>query len=216
MPAISGRPRPDLGRLLMLLAVTGLLLLDLAGLVRGSGHAGTAVLRWLGTGLVCVFCTLIIWCYLRRGPAIATSRSISAHAAAVTATWAPFVLPLLRGAPPGAGRAGIADLLLVSGTAWSLWSLRFLGRNLSVIAQAREVVDRGPYRFVRHPLYAGEMVSTLGIAVAAGSVMAVVCWLGISGLQVYRALREEQVLLESLPGYHGYRNRTAALLPGVF
>jgi protein-S-isoprenylcysteine O-methyltransferase Ste14 len=35
-------------------------------------------------------------------------------------------------------------------------------------------------------------------------------------LQVYRALREEQVLLLALPAYRSYRSRTAALLPGVF
>ena len=55
--------------------------------------------------------------------------------------------------------AARADVLLLAGTAWSVWSLRFLGRNVSVLAQARDVVDRGPYRWVRHPLYAGEIVS---------------------------------------------------------
>ena len=41
-------------------------------------------------------------------------------------------------------------------------------------------------------------------------------WLVLCGLQAYRALREEQVLLAALPGYRDYRSRTAALLPGVF
>ncbi|HEY5985170.1 MAG TPA: methyltransferase, partial [Streptosporangiaceae bacterium] len=95
-------------------------------------------------------------------------------------------------------------------------SLRFLGRNLSVIAQARAVVERGPYRWVRHPLYTGELVSTLGLVLTAGSVKAIAAWLAMAGLQAYRALREEQVLLRALPGYRAYRRRTAALLPGVF
>jgi len=41
-------------------------------------------------------------------------------------------------------------------------------------------------------------------------------WLATVALQVYRAVREEQVLLRALPGYARYRERTAALLPGVF
>jgi len=41
-------------------------------------------------------------------------------------------------------------------------------------------------------------------------------WLVLCGLQAYRALREEQVLLTALPGCRDYRSRTAALLPGVF
>jgi protein-S-isoprenylcysteine O-methyltransferase Ste14 len=35
-------------------------------------------------------------------------------------------------------------------------------------------------------------------------------------MQVYRALREEQVLLDALPAYRDYRARTAALVPGLF
>jgi protein-S-isoprenylcysteine O-methyltransferase Ste14 len=69
---------------------------------------------------------------------------------------------------------------------------------------------------VRHPLYTGELVSTLGLALAAATPVAFACWLSLVGLQVYRALREEQVLLQALPGYRIYRSRTAALLPGIF
>jgi protein-S-isoprenylcysteine O-methyltransferase Ste14 len=91
-----------------------------------------------------------------------------------------------------------------------------LGTNLSILAQARGVADRGPYRWVRHPLYAGEIAASLGIAIAVGSVAAAGLWLTLCALQAYRALREEQVLLRALPGYRAYRARTAALLPGIF
>ena len=67
-------------------------------------------------------------------------------------------MPLLHGAPPGAVRQGVSDVLLLAGLAWAVWSLRSLGRNLSVIPQARDVADAGPYRWIRHPLYAGEIV----------------------------------------------------------
>jgi len=218
--ARPARRFPDLGRLAMVPAAAGLLLFQAAGLAhaasRGSAGGRAAWLAWLGTGLTCGFYALTIWCYLRRGPASATSRSVTAHAAGISATWAPFAISLLPRAPVTAGRQLAADLLLAGGTAWAVWSLRSLGRNLSVLAQARAVADRGPYRFVRHPLYTGELVSTLGLALAAGTPMAFACWLGLVGLQVYRALREEQVLLQALPGYRIYRSRTAALLPGIF
>jgi len=69
---------------------------------------------------------------------------------------------------------------------------------------------------VRHPLYTGEIVSTLGLALTAGSLRAIAAWLVLVVLQAYRAMREEQVLLRALSGYLDYRSRTAALLPGVF
>jgi protein-S-isoprenylcysteine O-methyltransferase Ste14 len=195
-----------------------ILVFDTLALTHGGTASASAAgaLRWLGTALVGAFYALIIWCYLRRGPAVATSGSVTAHIAAVAGTLTPFVVPLLHGPPPGAAQQLAADLLLVVGLAWAVSSLRFLGRNLSVIAQARQVVDRGPYRWVRHPLYTGEIVATLGLALTAGSVKAVVAWLALVALQTYRALREEQVLLRALPGYRDYRRRTAALLPGVF
>jgi protein-S-isoprenylcysteine O-methyltransferase Ste14 len=212
----AGKSRMDIGKLIMVPGAAVMLAFDLASLAH-HGASGTAgVLQWLGVVGVCAFYALIIGSYLRRGPAAATSGSVTAHAAAVIATLTPFAFPLLAAAPPGAGRQLAADALLLAGTTWSVWSLRFLGRNLSVLAQARDVVDRGPYRWVRHPLYAGEIVSSLGLAIAAGSAAAAALWLTLCTLQAYRALREEQVLLRALPGYRGYRGRTAALIPGMF
>ena len=219
MTSIASRPRVDTGRLAMVPAAVLILVLDVTALARATTTAGPGaaeVLGWAGTGLVCAFYTLIIWSYLRRGPAVATTRSVTASAVAIVATLAPFSFPLLAGASPGTARQLAADLLLVVGTSWSVCSLRFLGRNLSVIAQARGVTDRGPYRFVRHPLYTGAIVSTLGLAIAVGTAAGFGIWLAIVGMQVYRAVREEQVLLAALPGYRDYRARTAALVPGLF
>jgi protein-S-isoprenylcysteine O-methyltransferase Ste14 len=213
MAAESIRARPDLGRILMIPAAAVVLLLDLMTLV---GRGGGSALRWAGTLLAVAFYVLVIWCYLRRGPARATTSSVTARVAAVVATWAPFVIPWLHGAPPGPVWQGVSDVLLLAGTAWAVWSLRSLGRNLSVVAQVRDVADGGPYRWIRHPLYAGEIVSTLGLAIAAHSLAAIAVWLGICALQAYRAVREEQLLLAVLPGYGAYRIRTAALVPGIF
>ena len=203
--------RIDYGRLIMVPGTAVMLTLDLASLARHGGAAG--VLRTSGVVAVCAFYALIIWCYLRRGPAVATSRSFTAHLAAVVATLCPFAFPLAAAASEGTAQQLAADLLVLVGTTWSVWSMRFLGRNLSVLAQARDVVDRGPYRWVRHPLYAGEIVASLGLAIAAGSAAAAALWLSLCALQSYRALREEQVLLRTLPGYRDYRARTAALVP---
>jgi protein-S-isoprenylcysteine O-methyltransferase Ste14 len=206
----------DVGRLTMVPAFAGIMLVDARSLDYGI-HSGTSgVLSTAGAVLVLTFYALVIGCYLRRGPAVATSGSFTAHAAAIAATWLPFALPLLHGARPGQGRQALSDVLLICGMAWAVWSLRVLGRNVSVLAQARDVVVKGPYRWVRHPLYVGEIVSALGIAIGVNSYSAVALWLALCGLQIFRAMREEQVLLRALPAYRSYRSHTAALLPGVF
>ena len=141
--------RPDVGKLVMVPTAVLFLVADGAALGRGSGPS---VLNWLSTALVCAFYVLIIWCYLRRRSATATSGSVTAHAAAVIATLTPFVFPLLRVSSPGTARVWAGNALVAAGTAWAVWSLRSLGRNVSVLAQARQLADTGPYRWVRHPL----------------------------------------------------------------
>lgn len=194
------------------------LLYDVRSLVSPDALAspGDAAFRRAGTALTCVFYALIIVSYLRRGPPIATHRSITGRAVAVIATMAPFPFPFLYGSPPGTARQVAADLLLLAGTTCSVWALWFLGRNLSVIAQARAVTDRGPYRLVRHPLYTGEMISAFGLALAAGTVAAFAVWLVLCAMQAYRAGREEQILLQVLPAYRTYRDRAPAFVPGLF
>jgi protein-S-isoprenylcysteine O-methyltransferase Ste14 len=48
------------------------------------------------------------------------------------------------------------------------------------------------------------------------AVWSLAVWVAMCALQIYRAVREEQVLLQAWPAYRSYRNRTAALLPGLF
>jgi protein-S-isoprenylcysteine O-methyltransferase Ste14 len=69
---------------------------------------------------------------------------------------------------------------------------------------------------VRHPLYTGEIVSSLGLALMYWSRAGLGVWAGFCLLQVYRAVREEQLLVATLPGYRDYQARTAAVLPGLF
>jgi protein-S-isoprenylcysteine O-methyltransferase Ste14 len=206
----SLRTRLDLGRIVMIPAATVMLVLAMIAFTR---NIGGDPMRWTSAVLTCAFYGLIIWCYLRRGPAVATSRSVTGYVAAVAGTLLPFTIPMFSGAAPAAGQVYATTVLVLAGTAWEVWSLRSLGRSLSIIAQAREVVDRGPYRWIRHPLYAGEIVSVLGIAISAGTPGAFAVWVTFCGLQAYRALREEEILLQALPGYRAYRARTGALFP---
>lgn len=209
------RRRLDWGRIVMVPAA-----------VIGGGLSVTRVAAVGGPGgppyeiasavLTSFFYALIVWAYLRRAPARRSTTSWGAWLAAPTATFLPFGLPFLGsgGADPAAHLVG--GLLLVAGLAFSVWSVKHLDRCLSVVAQARDVVDTGPYARVRHPLYLGEIVAMLGAAITFGGVAPLLGWGVLVALQAYRAVREEEVLLAALPAYAGYRTRTARILPGVF
>ena len=162
--------RLDAGRLIMVPGATLMLCAGPIVLTQSTGHGAAGTLRWIGNALVAAFYGLIIWALPASRAGEGHEHLVTAHAAAITATLTPFVFPMLTGSMVSMGRELFADILLVGGTAWSVWSLRSLGRNLSVLAQAREVVEHGPYRWIRHPLYTGEIISSLGLAIAAGTV----------------------------------------------
>ncbi len=126
MASVTSRRRLDTGRIVMVPAAVAMLVVDVRAQLAAVAAAGSVgeLLRGIGAVLACAFYALIIWSYLRRGPAVATTNSVTASAIAVTATFTPFAFPLLAGQAPGSVRQLAADTLLVAGTTWSVWSLR--------------------------------------------------------------------------------------------
>lgn len=107
-----------------------------------------------------------------------------------------------------------STVVIVAGTLFTTLSLAFLGRCFGLLPEARGLVTRGPYRWVRHPVYLGEMVSALGIAVAKPHWAVLVLYAAFVGLQLWRARLEERALASAFPlEYPAYRARTATLLP---
>jgi protein-S-isoprenylcysteine O-methyltransferase Ste14 len=165
--------------------------------------------------LTAAFCALVVAAYLRRGEASATDGSPGVWLAAPSATCLPLVIPALPTSPAGSARSLLAFVVILSGSAWSLWAVRHLSTCLSVVPQARRLVDTGPYRLVRHPLYLGELVAVAGFAVRGGHWLHGVLFLALLALQIYRASREEALLTGRVPGYAGYAARTWRIVPGV-
>ena len=73
--------------------------------------------------------------------------------------------------------------------------------------RGQTVVSTGPYRHVRHPLYAGFILFTVGTTLLLGSAYGVLGALVLNALIAWRAVREEQVLQRELAGYGEYMTR---------
>ncbi len=101
---------------------------------------------------------------------------------------------------------------------WAIFSLgRFFTADVRVHAGQR-VVDRGPYRWVRHPSYAGLIVFFvgLGLAVANCASLAILAILPTVGL-IVRIRAEERALLAGLgDDYSNFAASRRRLLPGVW
>jgi protein-S-isoprenylcysteine O-methyltransferase Ste14 len=114
----------------------------------------------------------------------------------------------------GLGLAWLGILLRI----WSVWSLgRFFQRD--VMIQEGHVVHRsGPYRQVRHPAYAGNLLTYFGIGLAIGSWVGALACLVISFVgHIPRIRVEEQELTRALgDSYRDYAGATDRLVPGVW
>lgn len=95
-----------------------------------------------------------------------------------------------------------------------LWALVTLGPRFGIAPADRGLTARGPYQFLRHPMYLGELVFRLALVFAStdrllASLLAVL----LAGIQVWRILREEALI----SGYGCYRKIVRwRLLPGIW
>jgi protein-S-isoprenylcysteine O-methyltransferase Ste14 len=85
------------------------------------------------------------------------------------------------------------------------------------IERGHVVCDTGPYRFVRHPGYAGSILPLLGIVLALGSVWTLIPAAVALVITAIRTVLEDKTLQEELPGYRDYARRVRfRLIPGVY
>jgi protein-S-isoprenylcysteine O-methyltransferase len=110
--------------------------------------------------------------------------------------------------------------LEVAGLGLRAWSMRTLGSSYTRtlrVQGAQQVVNTGPYRFVRHPGYAGSLMIWTGFALTSRSFPVVEVVSGLLGLAYHRRVGAEEALLRrDLPGYIAYSMRTKRLIPFVW
>ena len=115
----------------------------------------------------------------------------------------------------------IGFILISLGYAFAAWALaenRFFSSVVRIQTDRGHVVcDSGPYRFVRHPGYAGNILALFGIVLALSSVWTLIPAAVASIIAVIRTVLEDQTLQEELPGYRDYARRVRyRLIPWIY
>ena len=115
----------------------------------------------------------------------------------------------------------IAESLLVAGVALRVWAILTLDKFFTFIvgiADDHRVVRDGPYRFVRHPGYAGALLGLLGIGVGLGNWLSVLTLVVIPVAALAVRINVEEATLVSALGdqYRAYARQTNGLIPGVW
>jgi protein-S-isoprenylcysteine O-methyltransferase Ste14 len=140
------------------------------------------------------------------GVVVAVRSAVGVTAATIPGRWIPFVMGLV---------------MMWAGIALREWAVWTLGRFFTVVVRVAEdqsVVDRGPYRWVRHPSYTGLLLTLVGLGAALGNWVSVLALAVLPSIGLVIRIRvEERALLAALgEPYQEYAGRHRRMLPGIW
>lgn len=166
----------------------------------------------IAPALVLVSEGVIIFFLLIRRPTHAISFRLRDWAAAIVGTIAPLLI--VRTAEPS--NIAIGVFLLLFGMVTQLSAKLSLRRSFGLVAANRGVKTGGAYRYVRHPMYLGYMISHVGFLLMSPSLWNVAVYVVGWSCLLLRISFEERMLSEDA-AYQEFRRRTPhRLLPGLY
>ncbi|MEO6152026.1 MAG: methyltransferase [Croceibacterium sp.] len=158
--------------------------------------------------------TAIAFFVLVRRPTTQISLRLGDWLLAITATAAPLLI--FPGAAGPAILGALAIVLVFVGTCFQLWAKLALRRSFGVAPANRGIKATGPYRFMRHPMYAGYLASHIGLIMVMPSFLNAAIYAIAWWAQILRLLAEERLLSED-PAYRAFMQTTRyRLIPGLF
>jgi protein-S-isoprenylcysteine O-methyltransferase Ste14 len=113
----------------------------------------------------------------------------------------------------------IAVVVTVLGLLVVMWARAILAGNWSadaVIKEGHELIERGPYRYVRHPIYSGLILMAVGAVLVWGTPVSLAVLAGLPVMLWVKLSQEERLLTRHFPDeYPRYKARVKALIPFV-
>ena len=128
------------------------------------------------------------------------------------------IFPLnIRFVPLALWPVQLGATLTVAGVVFAIWARALLAGNWSssvTLKRGHELIVEGPYRLVRHPIYAGILIGLVGTAIAVGEWRALL-GVAIAASAYWRKLQIEETVMRRQFGevYVRYAARVPALIP---
>ena len=115
----------------------------------------------------------------------------------------------------------VGVILSLAGTSLAIWGRATLGTNWSGTAtgmtKGHEFIERGPYAFVRHPIYSGMMVAMIGTALTIGTVASYIGMLAGLIALLTRVNIDEYIMSKYFnDAYSVYQRKTRKFIPFVW
>ena len=103
----------------------------------------------------------------------------------------------------------IGVLVALFGAGISVWAFRFHGPDLTPFpkpSDGMDLIEDGPYRYVRHPMYSGIIAFTLGVGLAYANPVTMLSSVAFTVFFMAKSGHEEDMLIDQVPGYRAYRS----------
>lgn len=160
--------------------------------------------------------------YVLLGLLVMTRPPAKAHAdgwlpgiAAFVGTYMPWTIGFFGGTDQALPNLA-STVCVLTGMIMMLVTIRHLGRSFSLVPQARSVVQTGPYRWIKHPLYLAEEIAIFGVVLKVLSPLTLTLFVLHIGVQVCRIYYEEDLLRRNCPEYASYEASRWRLIPYVW
>jgi protein-S-isoprenylcysteine O-methyltransferase Ste14 len=161
------------------------------------------------------FYLLLALLIVTRSPAKAQADGLLPRIAAFAGTYLPWTITFF-GKTDQALPNLVSTACMLIGTIMMLVTIRHLGGSFSLVPQARSVVQTGPYRWIKHPLYLAEEIAILSVVLQYLTPVTVIVFVLHMGVQVCRILYEEDLLRRNCPEYSSYEASRWRLIPYVW
>jgi protein-S-isoprenylcysteine O-methyltransferase Ste14 len=156
---------------------------------------------------------VVVLTLLRRRAQFVDRSAVAAAVTIVSIAGTPLLRPVSALSPVA---DSVTAMISALGLALVVVGKITLGRSFGLVPANRGVVMRGPYTFVRHPIYTGYLVTHLAFLVAHPSAWNAIILVVADTALILRALMEERTLSADA-AYQGYCRRVSwHLVPGVF
>lgn len=195
----------------------------LASDVRGLPHPVTVSSLLSGplpAVLYLLFCAIPVFIYVGRPAPRMRDGRLLPRVAGLTGTLMLLVVGALpQGVTlyrPPSWLGGLSTALSVVAFSLAVYGLLYLRKSLSIIPEVRRLVTGGPYRLVRHPLYAAEVLAAVAFVTVNPGVLPVVVLAPFVATQLLRSHYEERLLTGAYPEYADYAKHTRRLVPFVW
>jgi protein-S-isoprenylcysteine O-methyltransferase Ste14 len=162
------------------------------------------------------FYLLLALLIMTRPPAKAQADGLLPRIAAFVGTYLPWTITFFGKTDQAALPNLLSTACVLIGIIMMLVTIRHLGRSFSLVPQARSVVQTGPYRWIKHPLYLVEEIAVLGVVLQYLTPVTVIILVLHIGVQVCRILYEEDLLRRTCPEYSSYEASRWRLIPYIW